>query len=110
MHCADNTTEEEDPLLSIDTGSRARSSTWSMTQSDSDDLLLDQEEDETRTRGSKSFQREHNNNNWKKFSFIGFTSSGVWVSHSRLLCFVMVLDAMTLTVQARRFCTLFVTS
>ena len=99
MDGADNTAEE-DPLLSIESSGRtsipSSASTSSMTV-DSDDperrsfLLADGHDDDT---GS----RKHLNRT--KIEFFG-SKRGVWVSHSRLLCLVMVLDLMTLSVQVK---------
>lgn len=98
MDDTDNTAEE-DPLLSIDSSNHksipSSASTSSMTMEvDSDDdperrSLLDDDEDGT-------VPRKHLNRT--RIDFLG-SKRGVWVSHSRLLCLVMVLDLMTLSVQ-----------
>lgn len=97
-------TAEEDPLLSIDrssgyTSDPSSASTGSMTAASSD---ADPNE-------RRSFLASHDDNdagparkhlNRTRIAFFG-SKRGVWVSHSRLLCLVMVLDLMTTSVQVR---------
>ena len=100
MGGADNTAEE-DPLLSLDssghTSAPSSASTSTMTTASDDDP-----DDERRSflSGVEESGPPRKHLNRTKIAFFG-SKRGVWVSHSRLLCLVMVLDLMTLSVQVR---------
>lgn len=94
MNCTDNTAEE-DPLLSIDSSSGTSIPSSASTSSMTNDADSDDPERRFRSDDDTS-PRKHLNRT--KIGFFG-SKRGVWVSHSRLLCLVMVLDLMTLSVQ-----------
>lgn len=92
-------TAEEDPLSPIEgsvrTVSPSSASTSSMTAGDADSDA-DPELRSFLAEDDDAGPRKHLNRT--KIAFFG-SKRGVWVSHSRLLCLVMVLDLMTMSVQ-----------
>eukprot|EP00752_Nemacystus_decipiens_P009244 g8257.t1 len=92
MDGTDNTAEE-DPLLYIDSSGHtsipSSTSTSSMTDDDPERRSFLADDD--------AGPRKHLLNR-SKIDFFG-SKRGLWVSHSRLLCLVMVLDLMTVSVQ-----------